>query len=97
MSAGQAPRRIGAPAVVVGASLAALCAAPRSLTSLHARGYQFAVLGDHDADVVDLVEQVRSLAEDGIRAVLPRTVHLPERMGAQRCEVAGRLLWNERR
>ena len=58
-------------------------------------GYQFAVLGDHDADVVGLVEQVRSLAEDEIgRCYLEPSTHRDGWVLSDD-EVAGRLLWND--
>ncbi len=58
-------------------------------------GYQFAVLGDHDADVAVLVEQMRGVAEAGIgRCYLEGSAY---RGGwvLRDDEVAGRLLWND--
>ncbi len=58
-------------------------------------GFQFAVLGDHDADVEDLLARVTSLAEREVaRQYLEPS---PHRVGWMLFgdEVAGRLVWND--
>ncbi len=59
-------------------------------------GYQFAVLGDNDADVDMLVAQVRSMAETEIaRQYLQRATHRHCWMVGDDDEAAGRLGWND--
>jgi hypothetical protein len=58
-------------------------------------GYEFAVLGDHDAEVEALLSKVRSRAEEEIgRSYLERASH---RSGwtLRDDEVAGRLVWSD--
>lgn len=58
-------------------------------------GYEFAVLGDHDADVDVLVEHVRRQAEAEVgRLYLERCHHHGEWVLADD-EVAGRLVWDD--
>jgi len=59
-------------------------------------GYQFAVLGDHDAEVDMLVAEVRSRAETEIaRQYLQRATEGHSWMVGDDDEVAGRLVWND--
>jgi len=59
-------------------------------------GYQFAVLGDNDADVDMLVAAVRSMAETEIgRQYLERTTDRHRWMVGDDGEVAGRLVGND--
>ena len=59
-------------------------------------GYQFAVLGDNDADVDMLVAAVRSMAETEIgRQYLERTTDRDRWMVGDDGEVAGRLVGND--
>ena len=59
-------------------------------------GYQFAILGDHDADVELLVDRVRSLAETEIaRRYLEPASHRAGWVVGDDDEVAGRLVWND--
>lgn len=59
-------------------------------------GYQFAVLGDNDADVDMLVAEVRSRAEAEIsRQYLHRATHRHGWIVGDDDEVAGRLVWND--
>lgn len=59
-------------------------------------GYQFAVLGDHHADVELLVDRVRSLAETEIaRRYLEPASHRAGWVVGEDDEVAGRRVWND--
>ena len=59
-------------------------------------GYQFAVLGDNDAEVDGLVAEVRSMAEAEIsRQYMQRSTHRHGWMVGDDDEVAGRLVWND--
>lgn len=59
-------------------------------------GYQFAVLGDHDAEVDDLVTQVRSMAGTEIaRQYLEPASHRAGWVVGDDDAVAGRLVWND--
>lgn len=59
-------------------------------------GYQFAVLGDDDADVDTLVAKVRSRAQAEItRQYLQRAVDRDRWVLGENDEVAGRLVWND--
>lgn len=59
------------------------------------KGYEFAVLGDHHADVEDLVARVRALAEREVgRLYLEPSSHRPGWV-LRDDEVAGRLVWND--
>lgn len=57
-------------------------------------GYQFGVLGDHDADVASLTTAVRAQAEDEIGRchLQPRPDGVGWQLAAE--QVAGRLEWN---
>src|SRR5438067_572345 len=58
-------------------------------------GYQFVVLGDHDADVDELISRVRTLAEAEVgRQYLELPSHRDGWIAAVD-EVAGRLVWND--
>lgn len=58
-------------------------------------GYEFAVLGDHHADVADLIERVRAHAEREVgRLYLERARHR-HGWAVTDDEVAGRLVWND--
>ena len=58
-------------------------------------GYRFAVLGDHDGDVGDLVARVQTLAESEIgRLYLERARHR-EGWALRDDEVAGQLVWDD--
>ena len=59
-------------------------------------GYRFAVLGDHDADIEDLVERVRSLAESEVGRLYLEPARHREGWALRDDEVAGQLVWNER-
>ena len=59
-------------------------------------GYQFAVLGDNDADVDMLVAEVRTRAQAEIaRQYLQRATHRHGWMVGDDDEVAGRPVWND--
>lgn len=59
-------------------------------------GYQFAVLGDHDADVTSWWTGVRSLVETEIaRRYLEPASHRAGWVVADDDEVVGRLVWND--
>ena len=58
-------------------------------------GYRFAVLGDHDADVEDLVARVQSLARSEVGRLYLEAA--PHRAGwaLSGDEVVGQLIWND--
>lgn len=58
-------------------------------------GYRFAVLGDHDADVDDLVTRVRSIANSEIRRLYLEPAPNRDGWTLRDDEVAGQLIWND--
>jgi len=58
-------------------------------------GYRFAVLGDHDGDVGDLVARVRTLAESGIGRLYLEPARHREGWALRDDEVAGQLVWDD--
>ncbi len=58
-------------------------------------GYRFAVLGDHDADIEDLVARVRSLAEYEVGRLYLEPARHREGWVLRDDEVAGQLVWND--
>lgn len=58
-------------------------------------GYRFAVLGDHDASVDDLVARVRSTAEAEVGRLYLEPARHREGWALRDDEVVGQLVWND--
>ena len=58
-------------------------------------GYRFAVLGDHDGDVGDLVARVRTLTESEIGRLYLEPARHREGWTLRDDEVAGQLVWDD--
>ena len=58
-------------------------------------GYRFAVLGDHDADVEDLVARVRSVAESEVGRLYLEPARHRGGWALGGDEVVGQLVWND--